>query len=89
MKIHGIKGEWSSPIFCMKKHDCPTCGRLLRKVKTSKVVNSNSEDAKEFDFSNGDTYLTGNVKFIWIEFHCDHCNKSWKIEKLKSLEKMR
>ncbi len=64
MKIHGIKREWRNPIFCLKKHDCPICGRLLRKVKISKVVNSNSEEAKDFDFSNGDTYLTGNIKFV-------------------------
>lgn len=89
MKIDGWKSESSSPIFCMRKHDCPICGRLLKKIKVSKVVNSNSEEAKDFDFSIGDTCLTGNVKFTWTEFHCDYCNKNWKIEILKSLEKMR
>lgn len=89
MKIHGIKREWSSPVFCMKKHDCPICGRLLEKIKVSKVVHSNSEEAKDYDFSNGDTYMVGNIKFIWTEFRCNYCDKSYKTEKLKDLEKMR
>lgn len=91
MKIHGVKREWSSPIFCMKKHDCPVCGRLLEKVKVSKVVNSRSEEAKDFDFSQagGDGYMVGNVKFIWTEFHCARCDKNYKIQELKRLEKVR
>ena len=85
MKLHGVKREWSSPIFCMKKHNCPVCGRLLEKVKVSKVVNSRSEEAKDFDFADA----CGNVKFIWTEFHCAHCDQNYKIQELKRLEQTR
>ena len=56
MKIHGVKREWSNPIFCMKKHYCPYCNERLEKTKTETVVNSKSEEAKNYDFSNGDGF---------------------------------
>ena len=64
MKIHGVKREYSHLIFCIKKHYCPFCNELLEKTKTETVVNSNSPEAKNFDFSNVDGYMSGNIKFI-------------------------
>ena len=76
MKIHGVKREWSRPFWVrFKKHHCPACNALLTTIKVSKVVNSKSEEAKNFDFSSGDTYMVGNIKFIWTEFQCNVCNK--------------
>ena len=49
MKVHGIKREWSSPIFCLKTHYCPCCNEKLEKNKTETIVNSVSEEAKNYD----------------------------------------
>ena len=55
MKIYGVKRIWSSPIFLhLKKHYCPACNSKLKPTKVAKVVNSKSEEAKNFDFSAGD-----------------------------------
>ena len=62
MKIHGVKREWSYPIFCMKKHYCPYCNERLEKTKTETVVNSKSEEAKNYDFSNGDGFFSRKYK---------------------------
>ena len=63
MKMHGVKREWSHPIFCMKKHYCPHCNEMLEKTKTETIVNSKSEEAKNYDFSQpgGDGYMMGNI----------------------------
>ena len=57
MKVHGVKREWSSPVFCLKTHYCPCCKEKLEKTKTETIVNSSSEEAKYYDFSDagGDT----------------------------------
>ena len=83
MKIHGVKREWSHPIFCMKKHYCPYCNERLEKTKTETVVNSKSEEAKNYDFSNGDGFLVGNIKFIRTVFRCNKCDKTYTIKEVK------
>ena len=88
MKIQGIKREASRPLWArLKKHDCPQCGGRLALVKNSKVVNSESEEGKNFDFSSGDVYLVGNVKFVWDEFQCPTCGKAFSLDKIRSFEK--
>lgn len=49
-----------------KKHDCPQCGKRLQRVRVSQIVNSNSPEAEKFNFSLGDSFMVGNVEFIWI-----------------------
>lgn len=83
MKIHGVKREWSYPIFCMKKHYCPYCNERLEKTKTETVVNSKSEEAKNYDFSNSDGFLVGNIKFIRTVFRCNKCDKTYTIKEVK------
>lgn len=87
MKTDGIKRELSHPIFCMKKHYCPYCNEKLEKTKTETIVNSKSEEAKNYDFSNGDGFLVGNIKFIRTVFWCSKCDKSYSIEELLKNEK--
>lgn len=80
--------EFKSPFFVYcKKHFCPKCSTRLETVTVSKVVNSKSEEAKNFDFSHVETFLVGDVKFIWTEFKCPNCNFQIKIEDLKKLER--
>ena len=85
MKIHGVKREWSHPIFCMKKHYCPYCNEKLEKTKTETIVNSKSEEAKNYDFSQagGDGYMMGNIKFIRTAFRCNKCDKTYTIKEVK------
>lgn len=86
MKVHGVKREWSSPIFCLKTHYCPCCNERLEKTKTETIVNSALEEAKNYDFSNVDTYLVGNIKFIRTAFRCNKCDKTYSIDELKKAE---
>lgn len=58
-----------------KKNYCPACGTKLTRVKTSKIVNSKSPEAKNYDFTLGDSFMVGNVEFIWKEFYCPTCKK--------------
>ena len=88
MKIHGVKREWSNPFWVrFKKHDCPACGGLLTATKVSKVVNSGSEEAKDYDFSSADTHMTGNVKFIQTAFQCNTCDKVFSTQEIRANEK--
>ena len=89
MTIHGVKREWSHPIFCIKKHTCPYCNEILEKIKTETVVNSKSEEAKHYDFSQagGDGYMMGNIKFIKTAFRCGKCDKTYSIKELLDAEK--
>ena len=88
MKIHGVQRIWSSPIFLhFKKHYCPACSSELKPTKVAKVVNSKSEEAKKFDFSAGDVYMLGNIKFIWTELKCVDCNCTYSIKEMKTIEK--
>lgn len=84
MKIHGVKREWSHPIFCMKKHYCPYCNGRLEKTITETIVNSESEEAKNYDFSNGDGFMVGNIKFIRTVFRCNKCEKTYSIKEVKN-----
>ena len=65
------------------------CGEELQKTKIFKTVNSQSEEAKDYDFSSpgGDGYLIGNVKFIWTAFSCGKCSKTYSINDIYQSEK--
>ena len=40
-----------------KKYVCPKCGSKVELRYVSKIVNSKSPEAKDYDFSVGDTFL--------------------------------
>lgn len=90
MRIRHVKRSWSRPLF-MKwgKHYCPVCNEVLKKIKVSKVVNSESEEANNFDFSSvgGDGYMVGNVEFTWMEFCCSKCEKNYSMNDIYRAEK--
>jgi len=85
-KVNGYSYN-TFPIFFMKKHYCPICSSKLEKVKNSKIVNSKSDEAKNFNFSAGDTHMVGSVKFVWNELHCPACNKNYTVKEIQTLEK--
>lgn len=45
--IHGVRYIRQDVSYISKKHICPICGTSLSVIKVSKVINSNSEEAKE------------------------------------------
>ncbi len=87
--IHGKKWDFAGVFFCKKPHFCPHCSNKLVVVNKQKVVNSRSEEAKEYDFSmpGGDGYLLGNVQFHWREFYCPHCHSEIPIAVQKQHER--
>ena len=88
--IHGVKYFNSDIVYLKKSHLCPDCNTRLETVKVSKVVNSNSPEAKEFDFGLGrrphKTWLVGNIKFVWKEFECPKCKRHITVKEMKSIE---
>lgn len=88
MKFQHIKRTWTSPFYVnWKKHYCPDCNTMLSKTMISKIVNSRSPEAKDFDFHTLDNYMVGDVKFIWTEFLCPNCGKQISIKEMKKIEK--
>lgn len=88
MKYQHIQRIFKNPFYInWKKHYCPECHERLDKIKVSKIVNSKSPEAKDFDFSTFDSYMIGNVKFIWTEFQCPVCGKQISIDDMKRIEK--
>ncbi len=69
--------------FIFKKHYCPKCGNKLLKEKVSKIVNSNSPEAKEYDFEVADIPVKGDMNFTHVELYCNQCNKYYTIKEAK------
>ncbi len=88
MEYQHIKRIWKSPFYVKwKKHSCPVCGAELTVIKASAIADSKSKAAEAFDFSSGDSYMIGKVKFIWDEFQCPSCHKAFSIDEVKKAEK--
>lgn len=88
MKYQHVQRIYKDPFYVrLKKHYCPDCGAVLNVIKVSKIVNSKSEDASNFEFEFGESFMIGNVKFIWDEFECPICNKRFSIKEMKQIEK--
>lgn len=72
--------------YFRKDHFCPECGAKLEKVTVSKVVNSRSPEAKDFDFGVGGISMVGDVRFTWDEFACPSCRKQFSVDEIKQSE---
>lgn len=70
-----------------KKHFCPKCGKKLELCYVSKTVNSKSPEAKDYDFSVGDTSFVGDVEFRTRYFHCSNCQLDISFQKMKKHER--
>lgn len=75
-----------NPLYLNKKHICPKCGNKVELRYDSKTVNSKSPEAKDYDFSLGDTFLTGDVEFRTGYFHCPKCLLSISLREMKEYE---
>lgn len=89
MEYQHVQRVYKNPFYVnFKKHYCPNCKIKLRRIKVSKIVNSKSEEAKNFDFEFGNSFMIGNVKFVWIEFQCPMCMRRISIDKMMQIERM-
>ena len=71
-----------------KKHFCPKCGGKLELLYISEIVNSYSSEAKDYDFSVGDSYFfVGDVEFRTRYFHCPKCLLDISFQAMKRFEK--
>ena len=85
--IHGIKYFNEDLFYVRRAHFCPDCKAKMKTVKVSRVVNSCSSEAKDFDFSGADdTYMVGNIKFVWKEFECPSCGLHLTVQQMKEAE---
>ena len=86
--------------YLSKKHFCPICNLEMNKVKVTKIINSNSEDADEnmpkmfskrivlgsrgAKFKN--YHIAGDVKCITNEFECSSCHRRYTVDQMKQIE---
>ena len=84
MKIKGWSFRCENPLFVyFKKHYCPYCGQHLIIKKVSKIIHSDSEEARNYDFEVADITVKGNMKFTHIEFFCSACDKQYTDKEIK------
>lgn len=72
-----------------KKHICPECGGKVKLRYVSKIVNSKSPEAKDYDFSVGDTFFVGDVEFRTRYFYCPNCMLDISFQKMRKFEEVK
>ena len=78
----------ANPFFVhWKRHVCPKCGNKVELRHISRVINSKSPEAKDYDFSMGDTSFVGDVEFRTRCFYCPKCAINISFEEMKRFEK--
>lgn len=82
----GYSRTYNDFFYLRKEHFCPDCHTKLEKVAVSKLVNSESPEAKDFDFRMGKRYMRGDVLFTWDELECPACKKHLTVDEMKTLE---
>lgn len=84
----GIKYSLENPFYIyFKKHYCPSCKEKLRVRYKSEIIDSRSPQAKKYDFSLGDTFLSGEVEFKTPYFYCSACGVDISVYNMKEYEK--
>lgn len=85
--IHGKKKTLNGIFYLRKPHFCPKCNTQMEPITVSKVVNSNSPEAKQYNFRiKSGTYLIGNIEFSWKELKCPCCDYQLTIDEMKEVE---
>jgi len=78
----------ANPFFVhFKKHYCPTCSSRLSLKHYSKIINYYSPEARDYDFSVGDSVCKGDMDFRTRVFYCTHCHFEISLYDMKQLEK--
>lgn len=68
-----------------KKHKCVDCKVKLKRKIVSKIINTKSEEAKNYSFHITRHTITGDVKISWYEFECPICKKGFTVEQLEEI----
>ena len=88
--IHGTITHYDcKESYLNKRHWCYDCGNVLEKQRREVIVNSESEEAKNYNFHMVDTYYRGNIRFVSFYFKCSSCGKIYEVRDYINLEKMR
>ena len=88
--VSGVKKDTGSFVYMrLMKHNCPECGKQMKVVKMTRVVRAKTKEAKNFDFTACDLSLGDKVKFIWYEFKCRDCDKTYTEANLRAIEKQK
>ena len=66
---------------------CPHCKAALTVETAHHLVNSRSEEAKNYDFSTEDGRMIGTVDFRNPYFACPNCHAEFSVEELWKMEK--
>jgi hypothetical protein len=87
----GVKWIFRDNVFWiyLKKHYCPKCNARLKISYDSRIVNSNSLEGKQYDFSLLDTDMHGDVKFKMMRFHCPKCDSKLSFYDVRNMETKR
>ena len=81
--IKGYSFECENIFYVFKKHHCPVCGNKLLRKNVAEIVNSESLEAKNYDFEVADITVKGDMKFTHIEFYCNQCDKYYTVKEAK------
>ena len=73
--------------MCIGKNIFAPSAEKLELRYISKIVNSNSPEAKDYDFSVGDTFFVGDIEFRTRYFHCANCQLDISFREMKKYEK--
>jgi hypothetical protein len=83
----GYKWMYENPRFVnAADYYCPKCSTKLETKWVKRVVDSRSAEAKNFNFSLGDTKLTGEVEFEFNVFYCFSCDKEYRVKEISEIE---
>ena len=85
--IHGKVSSLTGTLYFKKEHKCPKCKTTMEAIAVKKVVNSNSPEAKQYDFRlRRGVYLKGNIEFSWKELKCPACGAQFTMEQMQKIE---
>ena len=94
----GVKRIKTDIVYLNNDHYCPDCGTKLDVVEVSKILDSNSPEAKQYNSLFDGFYIQGNkigyrmnryignIEYILDEFECPCCNRHIDVKEMKQIE---
>ena len=84
---HGYKREYNDVLYFRKDHFCPDCGTKLEKVAVTRVINSRSPEAEDYDLSMaGGGFMLGDIQLTRDELECPNCQRHLTVNEMKQIE---
>ena len=76
-----------TPFFVWQPHRCLNCGGTYEVAYGSRIIDSQSEEAKDYDFFFGNVYVEGEAENLnWHIFTVRMCGRSISLDKMWSYE---